>query len=168
MLPLFCSFLVWPSSQNLGTLSYWSSWFQQYLFLWHIRCQQDLDWITSCPGKESSPYQVGHGLPPAQSLKKSALLVFLAINGTFTSVYYENYKHILCCSHRVCRFSLQTCFALMVCIESNPAVLSRGETCRHKCFDPVCIQTNVSIRCVYRGKLGFQVSKDCWILQSFL
>jgi len=67
----FPLFLVLPSSQNLGTLFYWSSWFQQHLFFWYIRCQQDLDWCTSCPGKDSSPYQVGRGLPPTQSSKKS-------------------------------------------------------------------------------------------------
>ena len=66
-------FLVWPSSRNLGTLFYWSSWFQ-HLFFWYIRCQHVWDWSTNCTGKDSSPYQVGRGLPPAQSSKKSAPL----------------------------------------------------------------------------------------------
>jgi len=48
-----------------------------------------LDWCTSCPGKDSSPYQVGCGLPPAQSLNNSVPLVSLTINGILTSVYYE-------------------------------------------------------------------------------
>jgi len=85
---LFPPFLVLLSSQNLGTLFYWSSWFQ-HLFFWYIRCQQDLDWCTSCPGKDSSPYQVGRELPPAQSSKKSFPWVSLTINGILTSVYYE-------------------------------------------------------------------------------
>jgi len=29
-------------------------------------CQQVLDWCTSCPGKDSSLYQVGREVPPAQ------------------------------------------------------------------------------------------------------
>jgi len=134
-------FLVLPSSQNLGTLFYWSSWFKQHLFFWYIRHQQDLDWCTSCPVKDSSPYQVGHGLPPAQSLRMSFLL------GVSDHKWYPyqcilwSSKHSLCCFCRVCRFSLQTSFALMVCTESNPVVLSRvGETHRHRCFVLVCIR----------------------------
>ena len=119
-------FFVLPTSQNLGTLFYSSSWFQQHLFFWYTRCQQDLDWCTSCPGKDSRPYQVGRGLPPAQSSKKTFPL------GVSDDKWYPyqcilwSSKHSLCCFRRVCRFSFQTCFALMVCNESNPVVLSRG------------------------------------------
>ena len=65
-------------------------------------------------------------------------------------------KHSLRCFRRICRFSLQTCFALMVCTESNPVVLSRGgETCRHRCFVLVCIRRKT------QGLVGFyRVSSD--------
>ena len=82
-------FLVLPSSQNLLTLFYWSSWLQLHLFFWYIRCQQDLDCCNSCPGKDSSPYQVGHGLPPASPRRSLFSWVSLIINGILTSVYYE-------------------------------------------------------------------------------
>jgi len=65
----------------------------------------------------------------------------------------------------------------MVCTESNPVVLSRGEeTCRHKCFDPVCIQRKTWIL-GDQGLVGFyRVSCDadqgqiwnCWQSEGIL
>ena len=85
--------------------------------------------------------------------------------------------NISCVALTVCRFSLQTCFALMVCVESNPALLSRGgETCRHKCFDPVRIQRKTWIS-GDQGLVGFyRVSCDadqgqiwnCWQSEGIL
>ena len=51
-----------------------------------------------------------------------------------------SFMHSLCSFQSVCRFSFQTCFTLMVCTESYPVVLSREETCQHRCFVPACIQ----------------------------
>jgi len=147
--------LVLPSSQNLETLFYWSSWFQQHLFFWYIRCQQDLDWCTSCPGKDSSPYQVGRGLPPAQSSKKSFPL---GVSGHKWYPYHcilWSSKHSLCCFHRVCRFSIQTCYTLMACTESNRHPFQWG---RHSL-------TQMLRSGVYTEEnLNFRVSRIGWIL----
>ena len=105
--------------------------FQQHLFFWYIRCQQDLDWCARCPGKDSSPYIVGRGLPLGVSDHKwypDQCIIWSS-------------KYSLCCFRRVCRFSLQTCFALMVCTETNPVVLSRGgETRQHRHFALLCLR----------------------------
>ena len=146
MLPLCPPFLVWPSSQNLGTLFCWSSWFEQCVFFWYVSCQQVLNWCTSCPGKDSGPYEVGRGLPPAQPFKKSAPL---GVSGhkwyPYQCILWSS-KHSLCCFHRVWRFSFQTCFALIVCIESNESSFPQEER---------LVDRDVWFWRVYGGKLGF-------------
>ena len=52
---------------------------------WYIIRQQDLDWCTSCPGKDSSPNQVGRGQPRRRLFP----WVSLILNGILTSVYHE-------------------------------------------------------------------------------
>jgi len=155
MLPLFLSFVVWPSSWNLGTLFCWPLWFQQHLFLWYISCHQVWDWCTSCPGKDSSCYQVDHGLSPAQFSKESAPL---GVSGHKWYPYWYRLcssPHSLWCFCRVCSFSFQTYFALVVCwIQPSCSFQKRRD-----------LLTQMFHSSIYTVEiLGFRWSKTGWIL----
>jgi hypothetical protein len=110
-----------------------------------------LEWCNSYPGKDSSPYPVVHGIPPAQSSKKSAPLGVSGHNGILTSVYYEG-PNISCAA-----------FAEFEDFHSKPAslwwyVLNPTQSSFPE--EERLIDTDVLFQCVYRAKLGIQVIKD--------
>jgi len=129
---------------------------------------------TSVPGVQIKTaacvkWDVGH----LQHISWRCLLpwAFLDINWYPYKCRLWSFMHSLCCFQRICRFSFQTCFTLMVCTESNPLVLSGEETCRHRCFVPACIQRKTSIICYQRVLRFFRVSCDAdqdqiWYPQS--